>query len=131
MRIELAIGCPKFAAPDAGVHLDIYTPEATIESITPNVQQGLDVGWIVMKDEPKPIEAPVTEEEIQEPSPEGSEEISEPAVVRPTQKTKCVAKTKAGTRCKKNALKYSTFCISHIGEEDLAEVDKQLATEEG
>ena len=126
MRIELAVGCPEFAASDANVHLDIYTPEATVEAITPMIQYGIDVGWIIVKDEPKAITEEVSEEVAGEEA-EDAQPVT--GIVRPTQKKQCIAKAKTGSRCKRNALKHSGFCISHISEEDLAKVDEQLAAE--
>ncbi|OHD15246.1 MAG: hypothetical protein A2Y38_04310 [Spirochaetes bacterium GWB1_59_5] len=131
MRIELAVGCPKFAAPDAGVRLDIYAPEATIEEITPQIQEGLDRGWIVVKEmaiqEEEPTEEPAEiEEEKEEEIPQ-----SKPAFTgkRPLQEEKCKTITKSGSQCKKNALKYSDFCPIHATEAQLAEVDVKLAAE--
>ena len=132
MRIELAIGCPEFAASDAHVHLDIYTPEATIEAITPMIQHGIDVGWVVVKDDPKaPEEAPVEETAGEEASAaeETEETPSATDTARPTEKRQCIGKTKSNSRCKKNALKYSDFCPTHADAEELAKIDQKLAEE--
>jgi len=139
MRIELKPGCPKFAAPDAGIHLDIYTPQATIEEITPHVQEGLDVGWIIMIDDPAPVvdvhesESGTWRDEDGRFTSDSSEDADgKPEGANPRHKlsdNQCAGTTKNGKKCKKKAIEGSAFCPFHIPEEELAELDAALAAE--
>ena len=111
--------------------LTIYEPEIAIEvgegeDIPESIQKGLEAGILV--EIQCALDAGISEEESSEdPTAVAS---MKPGSKRPTQDKKCSGKTKTGNNCGNRALVGSLFCVKHIDEEDLAEIDRQLIMEE-
>jgi len=124
-KIELTGGAVSFVDNKTGLTLDVYKPQADVAEITEHMRFCISGGIL------RVVPPEETENMEQDEEEDGDEQEETTDKVRPTTKVKCKAKGKSGARCRRNALKYSTFCIQHISAEELAEVDKKLEEETG